>query len=64
MPPPARCSNHRCVYIDQCGSAAHNLDGNATLQSIIAFPVTFKDLMEPVFNQALKAGHVGFVTDT
>ena len=19
MPPPARCSNHRCVYIDQCG---------------------------------------------
>ena len=18
MPPPARCSNHRCVYIDQC----------------------------------------------
>ena len=34
------------------------------LQSIITFPVTFKDLMEPVFNQALKAGHVGFVTDT
>ena len=31
---------------------------------ILAFPVTFKDLMEPVFNQALKAGHVGFVTDT
>ena len=22
------------------------------------------DLMAPVFNQALKAGHVGFVTDT
>ena len=50
-------------------SAAHNFDGNSTLQSIIAFPVTFKDLMEPVFNQALfnqalKAGHVGSVTDT
>ena len=45
-------------------SAAHNFDGNAILQSLIAFPVTFKDLMEPVFNQALKAGHVGFVTDT
>ena len=28
-------------------SAAHNFDGNAILQSIIAFPVTFKDLMEP-----------------
>ena len=26
-----------------------------------AKPVTFKDLMEPVFNQA---GHVGFVIDT
>ena len=34
------------------------------LQSIIAFPVTFMDLMAPVFKQALKAGHVGFVTDT
>ena len=45
-------------------SAAHNFDGNTILQSIIAFPVTFKDLMEPVFNQAPKAGHVGFVTDT
>ena len=45
-------------------SAVHNFDGNAILQSIIAFPVTFKDLMEPVFNQALKAGHVDFVTDT
>ena len=33
------------------------------LQSIIAFPVTFMDLMAPVFNQALKAGHVGFFTD-
>ena len=55
-------------------SAVHNFDSNAILQSIIAFPVTFKDLMEPVFNQALfnqallnqalKAGHVGFVTHT
>ena len=45
-------------------SAAHNFDGNAILQSILAFPVTFKGLMEPVFNQALKAEHVGFVNDT
>ena len=45
-------------------SAAHNFDGNAILQSIIAFPVTFKDQTAPVFNQALKSGHVGFVTDT
>ena len=45
-------------------SAAHNFDGNAKLHSVISFPVTFKDLMEPIFNQALKAGHVGFVTDT
>ena len=44
-------------------SAAHNFDGNAILQSMIAFPFTFMDLMAPVFNQALKAGHVGFVTD-
>ena len=28
-------------------SAAHNFDCNAILQSIIAFPVNFKDLMEP-----------------
>ena len=27
-------------------SAAHNFDGNAILQNIIAFSVTFKDLME------------------
>ena len=45
-------------------SAAHNFDGNAILQSIIAFPVTFKGLMEPVFNQVLKAGYVSFVTAT
>ena len=37
-------------------SAAFNFDGNAILQSLIAFSVNFKDLMEPVFNQALKAG--------
>ena len=47
----------------QC-SDAHNFYGNVILQSIIAFPVTLKDLTEPVFNQALKAWHVGFVTDT
>ena len=34
------------------------------LQSIIAFHVTFKDKTEPVFNQALKAWHAGFVIDT
>ena len=45
-------------------SAAHNFDGNVILQSMIAFPVTCKNLMEPVLNQALKSGHVGFVTDT
>ena len=45
-------------------SAAHNFDGNAILQSILAFPVPFKDLMKPEFNKALRAGHVGFVTDT
>ena len=45
-------------------SATHYFDGNAILQTIIAFPVTFKGLMDSVFNQALKAGHVGFVTDT
>ena len=50
--------------LDWSCSAAHNFDGNAILQSIKSFPVTFKDLTLPVFNQALKAGHVGFVTDT
>ena len=44
-------------------SVSHNFDGNAKLQSVISFPVTFKDLMEPIYNRALKAGHVGFVTD-
>ena len=41
-------------------SAAHNFDGNAILQSIIAFHVIFifKGLM------TFKTGHVGFVTDT
>ena len=50
--------------IDWPCSAVHNFDGNAILQSIIALPVTFKGLMEPVFSQALKTGHVGLVTDT
>ena len=45
-------------------SAAHNFDGNGIIQIIIALPVTFKVLMAPVFNQALKEGHVGFVADT
>ena len=52
------------LTLDWPCSAAHNFDGNTILQSIIAFLVTFKDLMGPVFNQALKAGHVGFVNDT
>ena len=56
--------SHIEPILDWPCSAEHNFDGNAILQSIIAFPVTFKGLMEPVFNQALKAGHVGFVTDT
>ena len=50
--------------LDWSCNVAHNFDGNAILQSIIGFPVTFKDLTEPVFNQALKAGHVDFVTDS
>ena len=49
--------------LDWLCSAAHSFAGNDILQSIIAFLVTFKGLMEPVFNRALKAGHVGFVTD-
>ena len=45
--------------------AAHNFDGNAIQQSIIAFPVTFKDLMEPgTIQPGSKVGPVGFVTDT
>ena len=45
-------------------SAAHNFECYVILQSIKAFPVTFNDLMEPVFNQAQNTGHVGFVSDT
>ena len=56
--------SHTEQTLDWPCSATHNFDGNAILQTIIAFPVTFKGLMEPVFNQALKAGHVGLVTDT
>ena len=51
--------SHIELTLDWSCSAAHNFDGNAILQSILAFPVTFKDLVEPVFNQALKAVHVG-----
>ena len=50
--------------LDWPWSTAHNFDCNGILQRIIVFPVTFKDQTESVFNQALKAGHVGFVTDT
>ena len=32
--------------------------------ALIAFPVTFMDLMAPVFNHSLKAEHVDFVIDT
>ena len=56
--------SHNEPTLDWPCSAAHNFGGNAILQSIIAIHVIFKGLMEPVFNQALKAGHVGFVTDT
>ena len=56
--------SHIEPILDWPFSAAHNFDGNAILQSIIAFPVTIKDLMKAVFNQALKTGHVGFVIDT
>ena len=45
--------SHNEPLLDWPCSAAHTFDGNAILQSIIAFPVTFKDLMEPVFDQAL-----------
>ena len=61
---PHGLQSHIEPTLDWICSAAYNFDGNALLQSIIAFPVTFKDLMEQVFNQALKAGHVGFVTYT
>ena len=56
--------SHIVPTIDWPCSAAHSFDDNAILQSISAFPVTFKDLMEPVFDQAQKAEHVGFATDT
>ena len=57
---PHGLQSHIEPTLDWPCSAAHNFDGNTTLQSIIAFPVTFKDPMAPVFNQALKAGHDGF----
>ena len=59
-----RLQSHIEPTLDWPCSAAHNFDGNTIQQSIIAFPVTFKDLMEQVFNQALKARPVDFVTDT
>ena len=45
-------------------SAAHNFDVNAVTTEHNSFSCHLKDLMAPVFNQALKAGHAGFVTDT
>ena len=48
--------SHIKPTLDWPCSGAHNFDGNAILQSIIAIPVTFNDLMEPVFNQALWQG--------
>ena len=66
--PPKLTSPNFCMAcnhtLDLPCSAAHNFDGNTILQSIIAFPASFKYLMAPVFNQALQTGHVGFVTDT
>ena len=53
--------SHTEPNLDWPCSAAHNFDGNAILQTIIAFTITFKGLMEAVFKQA---GHIGFVTDT
>ena len=38
--------------LDWPSSAAHNVDVNAVTQSIKAFPVTFMDLMAPVFSRA------------
>ena len=61
---PHGLESHIEPTLDWPCSVAQNFDGNAELQSIIAFPVTFKDLMAPVFTLALKAWHVGFVTDT
>ena len=55
--------SHIETTLDWPCSATHNIDGYATLQSITAFHVTFKGLMEPVFNQALNKWHVGFDTD-
>ena len=43
---------------------AHIVDVNAVTTEHNSFSVTFMDLMAPVFNQALKVGYVGFVTDT
>ena len=39
--------SHIEQILDWPCSGAHNFGGNAILQSIIAFPVIFKNLMEP-----------------
>ena len=49
--------------LDRPCSAAHNY-GRAVTTENNSFSCHSKGLMAPVFNQALKAGHVGFVTDT
>ena len=61
---PHGLESHIEPILDWPCSVAHNFDGNVILQSIISFPVTFKNLVEPVFNEAQKTGHVGFVTAT
>ena len=33
MQPPARCSNHRCVYIDQCGKT--HPDPGSCIQNLV-----------------------------
>ena len=61
---PHRLQSHMGPTLDWPCSAAHNVDVYAVTTEHNSFTVTFMDLMAPVFNQPLKAGHVGFVTDT
>ena len=35
MQPPARCSNHRCVYIEQCDLGAHNICFNIKVTKLV-----------------------------
>ena len=50
-------------HIEPC-SAAHNFDVNAVTTEHNSFSCHLQGSVAPVFNQALKTGHVGFVTDT